>query len=147
MAHVEVHAGIQMSLRVGALTCKSPHFNGITVVPWLGRAERGIPTSMPSVLDSFTFLRKNPVAGTSVFAVAIHADESLEEIFEGTRRAVVAWCAALAPELEQPVSRCLDLLSVLPPHLVQHMSLAAPPRVRSMLSAGDLRCASVQHGW
>ena len=102
---------------------------------------------MPPLLHSFTFLRKNPVAGTSVFAVAIHTDESLEEVFEGTRRAVVAWCAGLAPELEQPVSRCLDLLAVLPPHLVQHMSLAAPPQIRSMLGVGDLSRTSAQNAW
>ena len=119
----------------------------VTVVLWLGTTGRDTPTGMPPLLHSFIFLRKDSVAGTSIFAVVIHTDESMEEVFEGTRRAVVAWCAGLAPELEQPVSRCLDLLAVLPPHLVQHMSLAVPPQVRSMLSAGDLSCAPAQHAW
>ena len=93
---------------------------------------------MSSLLHSLIFSRKNSVASTLVFTVAIHTDESLEEVLEGTRRAVIAWCVELAPELEQPVSRCLDLLAVLPLHVVQHMSLAVPPGMRSMLSASDL---------
>ena len=119
----------------------------ITVVLWLGTTGRNTPTGMPLFLHSFTFFRKNLVARTSIFTVALHTDGSMEEVFEGTRRAVIAWCAGLAPELEQPVSRCLDLLAVLPPHLVQHMSVAVPPGVGSTLSAGDLSRIGAQQSW
>ena len=79
---------------------------------------------MHTPLRSLSFRRTPVLSGLSLFAVNLHTDNAVEARFEGTRNAVLLWCARYAPGFEQPVGRCLDLLAVLPPDTVQRMSLA-----------------------
>lgn len=78
--------------------------------------------SMTEAARTLSFTRK-----ASLFQAGLHTDASLEKLVEGTRQAVLAWVAALAPELAGPAAHCLDLLALLPPELVQRLSLAAKP--------------------
>ena len=90
-------------------------------------------------LQTLTFLRKNSSFGMTLFAAGLHSDGIIEEVFEGTRNAVLAWSAGLSPTIENSAARCLDLLALLPAETVQRLSISLPPAhpYRAPLSTGQ----------
>ncbi len=85
-----------------------------------------MPRSATSPVRAFSFVRKPNLINSSTFAVGLHHDGLVEAVFEGTRNAVLAWSCQLAPELTLPITRCLDLLAVMPAQIVQRVSLSVP---------------------
>ena len=85
-----------------------------------------LPSALSASPRSLTSVRKPSNFGTPLFAVGLHSDGVMEATFEGTRHAVAAWSCRYALSLEPSVSRCLDLLSILPWDTVQKMSVAVP---------------------
>jgi hypothetical protein len=80
---------------------------------------------------TITFLRKSSPSGITLFAAALHTDTAIEQVLEGSRNTVLAWCSALSPEMVKPATRCLDLLALLPPEIVQRLSVNMPSVHRS----------------
>ena len=125
----------------------SPHYTCHVA----GKRKKQYTSVMPNAatlpVRALTFVRKPNLINNSHFAVGLHHDNLVEAVFEGTRNAVIAWSCQIAPELALPITRCLDLLAVLPAQIVQRVSLntLSTACVQGMVRANTSLC-TLDHG-